>query len=204
MSTVPAVEGAAQGAAQAAETAGDQGAPLYAIFNPVNAADNIGAFLEAGGNVLLIIMVTTFVMWLLIVERSIYFSTANAGVKRRALSSWKERTDHNSWYAHAVRDKLISEVKESAQTNLGIIKVLVAVSPLLGLLGTVTGMVEVFDVMAITGSSNARLMAGGITKATIPTMAGLVASLSGIVAINILDRQARRTVSEVSDRLVTA
>ena len=47
------------------------------------------------------------------------------------------------------------------------IKTLMAVLPLLGLLGTVTGMVQVFDVMAITGTGNARLMAGGVSAATI-------------------------------------
>ena len=171
-------------------------------FNPANAVGNIQSFLIAGGNVLFVIMIATFFMWMLIVERFIYFGTANGGVKKRAFRAWDARSDHQSWYAHAVRDKLISEVKEKATSNIGLIKVMVAVSPLLGLLGTVTGMVEVFDVMAVTGSSNARLMAGGITKATIPTMAGLVASLSGIVAMNIIDRQAKRTVSEVSDKLL--
>ncbi|MBB4659218.1 MotA/TolQ/ExbB proton channel family protein [Parvularcula dongshanensis] len=175
---------------------------MLEVFNPVNAAENIGAFLVAGGDVLLVIMVATFIMWLLIVERFVYFVMANRTVKRRAYAAWEDRTDHNSWYAHAIRDKLISEVKESVSANLNIIKVFVAVAPLLGLLGTVTGMVEVFDVMAVTGSSNARLMAGGISKATIPTMAGLVASLSGIVAMNILERQANRSISEVSDRLL--
>jgi biopolymer transport protein ExbB len=177
-------------------------APLYEVFNPADAGENLGAFLEAGGPVLAVIMVTTFVMWLLVVERLIFFGTASAGVKKRAFTSWDRRTDRKSWYAIATREKIISEVKEQVSSNLALIKVLVAVSPLLGLLGTVVGMVVVFDVMAITGSSNARLMAGGITQATIPTMAGLVASLSGIVAINILDRQAKRTIVEVSDRLI--
>ena len=58
------------------------------------------------------------------------------------------------------------------QRGLQIIKSLVALCPMLGLLGTVTGMIEVFDVMAIAGSGNVRGMAGGISKATLPTMAG--------------------------------
>ena len=52
---------------------------------------------------------------------------------------------------------------------------------MLGLLGTVTGMIEVFDVMAISGSGNARGMAGGVSQATLPTMAGMVAALSGMI-----------------------
>ena len=79
------------------------------------------------------------------------------------------------------------------------IRALVAVTPLLGLLGTVTGMVEVFNVMATTGSSNARLMAAGISKATIPTMAGLTVSLSGILMTNILESNARRTVRDTAE-----
>ena len=63
----------------------------------------------------------------------------------------------------------------------------------MGLLGTVTGMVEVFDVMAITGSGNARAMAAGISKATLPTMAGLVVALSGIAFITLLERKAEKS-----------
>lgn len=51
---------------------------------------------------------------------------------------------------------------------------------MLGLLGTVTGMISVFDVMANQGSSNPKLMASGISLATLPTMAGMVAALTGM------------------------
>ena len=50
--------------------------------------------------------------------------------------------------------------------------------PLLGLLGTVTGMIEVFNVMAVTGGGDAKSMAGGVERSTIPTMAGMVSALS--------------------------
>ena len=78
---------------------------------------------------------------------------------------------------------------------------LVAAAPLLGLLGTVTGMVEVFDVMAITGSSNARAMAAGISKATLPTMAGMVTSLSGIFFIAQIESKSRKAIANVEDEL---
>jgi biopolymer transport protein ExbB len=171
---------------------------MEVLLNPFDA---LQAFLFAGGNVLLVIMIVTFFMWALIIERIIFFATARGAVVKNAHRQWVARSDHHSWYAKAVRDKLISEVDIQSRSNLGVIRGLVAVSPLLGLLGTVTGMVEVFDIMAVTGSSNARLMAGGITKATIPTMAGLVASLSGILALNILDRQQKGAVRETAERL---
>ena len=90
------------------------------------------------------------------------------------MSEWDARSDKTSWRANAVKDELVSQVKERTGANVGIIKTLVALAPLMGLLGTVTGMIEVFDVMALSGSSNARLMAGGVFKATIPTMAGMM------------------------------
>jgi len=171
---------------------------MEVFLNPFEA---LQAFLLAGGNVLLAIMVVTFLMWALILERILYFATARNGAVKRAERAWAARSEHHNWYAKMVRYKLISEVDVDSRSNIGVIKGLVAISPLLGLLGTVTGMVEVFDVLAFTGSSNARLMAGGITKATIPTMAGLVASLSGILALNFIERWQKAAVAETADRL---
>ncbi len=175
---------------------------LLLALNPAVALGGLREFLETGGNVLVIIMVATFILWALIVERYWYFWGAHGSVKRKALNAWDDRADHKSWAAHKVRDQLLSEVKISAQANIGMIKAMVAIAPLLGLLGTVTGMVEVFDVMAFSGSSNARGMAAGVSKATIPTMAGMVASLSGLYFSTALDRRAKREVSKVADALV--
>jgi biopolymer transport protein ExbB len=147
-------------------------------------------------------MVATFFLWALIVERYWYFWGAHRGVVKRAVNEWTNRTDHISWNAHKVRDLLLSNVRLSTEQNIGSIKALVAVAPLLGLLGTVTGMVEVFDVMAFTGSSNARSMAAGVSKATIPTMAGMVASISGLYFSSALDRRGKREVQRVANRLI--
>ncbi len=175
---------------------------MLELLNPSIAFDALNDFLAAGGNVLVIIMATTFFMWALIIERLMYWSGAHSGVSKRAVRAWSARNDHKSWYAHAVRDKLISEAIQEASRFNNVIRALVAVTPLLGLLGTVTGMVEVFDVMAVTGSSNARLMAAGISKATIPTMAGLVASLSGLVFINAFDSNVQKASHRISDDLL--
>jgi biopolymer transport protein ExbB len=75
---------------------------------------------------------------------------------------------------------MISEAKlEMAKMTL-IIKMLIALCPLMGLLGTVTGMIHVFDIMAVTGTGNARAMASGVSQATIPTMAGMVVAIAGL------------------------
>jgi biopolymer transport protein ExbB len=70
-------------------------------------------------------------------------------------------------------------------------------------MGTVTGMIEVFDVMAISGSGNARSMASGVSKATIPTMAGMVGALSGVFLVTVLNQKVSREVEDLEDNLTT-
>ncbi len=170
-------------------------------LNPMTALSNLQQFLEMGGNVLLLIMVATFFMWAFILERMAYYQFAHRSIVKKAVNKWASRDDHKSWYAHAIRDKLISEVRQKTEQNIKFIKTLVAIAPLLGLLGTVTGMIEVFDVMAATGSSNVRAMSAGVSKATIPTMAGMVAALSGLIFTNRLERRGLRATQSVADAM---
>ena len=86
---------------------------------------------------------------------------------------------------------------------LPVIKTLVALCPLLGLLGTVTGMIEVFNIMAVTGGGDAKSMAGGVSRATIPTMAGMVAAISGVFANTYITRVAQRESEFLADNLTT-
>jgi biopolymer transport protein ExbB len=81
------------------------------------------------------------------------------------------------------------------------IKTLVAMCPLIGLLGTVTGMIGVFEVMAQQGTGNPRLMAAGISQATIPTMAGMVAALSGVFFSTRLDAKLKLAKAKLVDSL---
>ena len=96
---------------------------------------------------------------------------------------------------------MISEFSMSANQYLSIIKTLVVLCPLLGLMGTVTGMIQVFDVMAISGSGNARSMASGVSKATIPTMAGMVGALSGVFFVTLLNQKVTSEVEDLEDNL---
>ncbi len=162
---------------------------------------DLQAFLDRGGPILLVIMAATFIMWALILERLFYFRFGHKAVSDEVLSEWRSRSDHSSTFAHWIRDKLISEVRQKAEMNVGLTKAMVALAPLLGLLGTVTGMVSVFDIMAITDGADARAMSAGVSRATIPTMAGMVASLSGILFTSNMDRTVDRKVQRVADQM---
>ena len=162
---------------------------------------DVQAFLETGGGVLLVIGAVTLVMWTLMLERFYYYSRIFPKVADDVQNEWQSRDDHSSWDAHQIRRLLVSELRMNLEEGLSYIRVLVALCPLLGLLGTVTGMIEVFDVMAVAGSGNAKAMAGGVSKATIPTMAGMVAALSGLVLSARLEQFAQDEGERLADRL---
>ena len=162
---------------------------------------DLQAFLDRGGPVLIVIMAATFFMWALILERLFYFRFAHKQVAAEAIAEWRSRSDRKSTLAHWVKDKLVSEVRLKAEQNVQLSKAMVALAPLLGLLGTVTGMVAVFDVMAITNGADAKAMSAGVSRATIPTMAGMVASLSGILFTSGMDRRVNRSVQWVEDEM---
>ncbi len=161
----------------------------------------VQAFLETGGGVLLVIGGVTIVMWTLLLERFYFFYNLFPAAADEVQRKWDARQDHSSWDAHQIRRLLVSELRMKLEEGLPYIRVLVALCPLLGLLGTVTGMIEVFDVMAVAGSGNAKAMAGGVSKATIPTMAGMVAALSGLILSARLEQFASDEGERLADRL---
>ena len=163
--------------------------------------DQIRGFVEMGGPVLLFIGGLTFIMWVLILERFWYFRTEHKQQVSHAMNAWEARSERSSWNARQIRQAMISQVTEHMNSTLPLIKTCIAVCPLLGLLGTVTGMISVFDVMALTGSGNVRSMASGVSMATIPTMAGMVAALSGILGDTFLSRRATSEQELLEDHL---
>jgi biopolymer transport protein ExbB len=161
---------------------------------------NIISFMEQGGNVLWLIAVLTFFMWTMIFERISYFQSYHKQVVGSAREIWEGRIERRSWSAGQIREGLISEASEKITGSLPLIQTCVALCPLLGLLGTVTGMISVFDAMATQGG-NARSMAAGVSMATIPTMAGMIASLSGLLGATYIKRKVDFEIELFQDHL---
>lgn len=174
---------------------------MLEMLNPFNMFETLAAYLNMGGPVVVALLASTFLMWMLISERVLYFNFAIAQLIEEKQAQWSGRSDHRSWEAHAYRERLVSELRVENERFMGAIRSLIVITPLLGLLGTVTGMIEVFQVITDTGSSNARLMASGISRATIPTMTGLAVSLTGVFAINYLDGKHDRTITALNQSL---
>ena len=162
---------------------------FYAITEAFN---TLRDFMSAGGSVLWLIAILAAFMWAIILERVWYFNSGHQDYMGELKSEWESISDHSSWKAQQIKDKLISQAKEAVNKHLPLINTCVALAPLFGLLGTVTGMIEVFQVMAFTGVGDARSMAGGVSKATLPTMAGMTTALSGVFATIYLNAARNR------------
>jgi len=159
-------------------------------------------FIEMGGDVLYLIAALTFLMWTLIFERIWYFQAEHKKLIRDSTVAWEGRSERRSWSAHQIRDSIISEASDRITGSLPLIQTCVALCPLLGLLGTVTGMISVFDALATQGG-NARSMAAGVSQATIPTMSGMIASISGLLAATLIKRKVDFEIELFEDHLTT-
>jgi biopolymer transport protein ExbB len=158
-------------------------------------------FVDQGGVILWVIFATCCLLWLLILERIWFLRVVWPGRAAQVIGDWNARADCRSWRAVKIREAIVSEVNMQLHSLLPLIKVLVALCPLLGLLGTVVGMIGVFEVIAVSGNDDAQAMARGVYRATIPTMAGLVVALTGIYFTVRLRQLADIETSRLVDRM---
>ena len=172
---------------------------MYFAF--LDILDAVNTFMQRGGPVLWVIAWLLLIKWSLVFERVWYLNTTHKKNVKNTLADWNARKDTKSWSAHQIRTMMISKISLDVRNTLPIIEVLVTICPLLGLIGTVTGMIEVFFVMAVSGGGDAKSMAGGVSKATIPTMAGMVGAISGFFAFNYLKSKVDRDIELLEDNL---
>jgi len=95
-------------------------------------------------------------------------------------------------------EDILAKATPPLEKNLSVIKLLAAVAPLLGLLGTVIGMIETFQAITLFGTGDPKLMAGGISQALVTTMLGLIAAVPLLFVHNILDSRSR-AISQIYD-----
>ncbi len=173
---------------------------------------SIDSYMRSGGAVMIPILAVSFFMWVLIINRVIFlrrlymknisrdtagelvrqdsmpedgYQGANSLIVRQFL---RART-HDPELDNFILDEIVVKLVASMDTYLGTIQVLAGIAPLLGLLGTVTGMMGTFEVITIFGTGNARAMAGGISVALMTTQAGLMVSIPGLYMAGFLKRR---------------
>lgn len=161
----------------------------------------LGSMTALGGDVFILILIMAALLWALVFERIFYLWFQFPRVADKAKALWEQRSDHSSWFAQHFRERLLCHIRWGLQRNVSLIRVLIALCPLLGLLGTVLGMLEVFDGMAATGNNNPRSTAAGVSKATVTTMAGMVVAISGLLVVILLDRRIQHEKNKIMQLL---
>ena len=149
---------------------------------------SVSDLLNSGGDVLWLILFVSVCLWSLICERLIFLKFVYPELQKKWLEQWLHSDPNNPKVAFYIKRCILSEAKISMEKSIAVIKMLIAICPMLGLLGTVVGMIQVFDVMAVTGNGNARSMAAGISQATISTMAGMVIAISGLYFHKLIEK----------------
>jgi len=155
--------------------------------------------IQAGGTYVFWIFLCCILLWTLVLERTWYFTRVLPREANRSLDQWRAREDKHSWCARQIREAMISRLHAGMTSNFRVMKTLVPLAPLLGLIGTVSGMLEVFDSMALRGSADARTMATGVSKAMICTLTGLSTSISGLYPVYYFESRARRQSELLAD-----
>jgi len=93
-------------------------------------------------------------------------------------------------------------MRESARIErlLWVVKTISVVAPLLGLLGTVTGMIQTFQAITLFGAGDPKMMAGGISEALVTTMLGLVVAIPLVLLFDTLDNSAKRIIDVLDEQ----
>jgi biopolymer transport protein ExbB len=162
---------------------------------------------------------------LVAIERIIALSIAQMKVKRqlktnkpnannalgRVVNVYAENPNDDVGTLELKLDEAILKEQPALEARLGIIKLIAAVGPLLGLLGTVIGMIITFQTITMFGSGNPKLMANGIAYALVTTVEGLVTAIPLVLLhayissksrsiVQILEEQSAGIVAEQAEK----
>ncbi len=171
------------------------------MFDQVPLVQGIAQLSRDGGPFVFWIFSAGVLLWTLVLERYWYFARVLPKEIAAVQAEWLARKDRTSWCARQIRQAMISRLNTKMTSGFPVMQVLVPMSPLLGLIGTVTGMLQVFDSMALRGNADARSMASGVSAAMICTMTGLAVSITGLYPVHYFRTRATRETELLADKL---
>jgi len=165
--------------------------------------DGLATLFDQGGWTLWAILFASVCLWLFIAERYWFFLTLLPRLRVSLREQWRERpkTLEQTLVFRRI-EALVSELRAETGRNMLALQALIGILPLLGLLGTVSGMIKVFEVITIFGTGNTRGMAAGISEALVTTMAGLFTALSGFYFVSDLERRGENAVRQFESELI--
>lgn len=162
----------------------------------------LAAFMHRGGPMLWGLAGLLFCFSLLLMERWLYLLRIWPGYQRQILKHWTALDSVSLVSLQQWRCYWLAEAEMCLKRYLGLTRALIRLCPLMGLLGTVTGMIQLFDGLAMGLAMDGSWMAAGIARATLPTLAGMVAALFGLLNQNRLEQQIRTRLAGLEDAMV--
>ena len=135
---------------------------------------------DRGGPVLYILFFVTLYIWFIIFTKYLSTNYSNKNWIQKDFITFSNGVNINKNNRHLFEESFLIYIRRISSQRLKMLDGLIGMCPMLGLLGTVYGMIEVFEVLAVLGTGNPRAMSTGVAKATIPTMAGMTIALSGL------------------------
>jgi biopolymer transport protein ExbB len=168
-----------------------------------NYTDGLATLFEQGGMTLWAILFASLLLWYLIIERYWFHWSRLPKFCDALRDDWSSRPKNMPAPQQFRRlAALVSDLRAEANRNMLALQALVVILPLLGLLGTVSGMIKVFEVITVFGTGNTRGMASGISEALVTTMAGLFTALSGLYFVSDLERRGEEATRRFETELV--
>ena len=133
-----------------------------------------------GGPVLYVLFFITLLIFYILIDKYNFLLLNSKDWSNNQLSKFKEEFPPESTDFKIADRVLLSSITREFKSNIKILQGLISMCPMIGLLGTVYGMIEVFEVLSFLGTGNPRAMSSGVAMATIPTMSGMVITLFGL------------------------
>ncbi|MBE8167374.1 MAG: MotA/TolQ/ExbB proton channel family protein [Shewanella sp.] len=170
--------------------------------------------IEAGGPIGYIIITLLVIGALISLERliSLFSTSAKVNAQRknvanpgnnplgRVLKAYQDNKNADVETIELKLDEAILKETPALEARISIIKVLAAIAPMMGLLGTVTGMIATFQSIQLFGTSDPKLMAGGISMALITTVQGLIAALPLMLLHAIVTAKSKSVVQVLEEQ----
>ena len=116
-------------------------------------------------------------------------------------AGFEQRESDRETIESVLQEAILKELP-GIQRGLAILAVLGAVAPLLGLLGTVTGMIDTFRIITLFGTSDPKLMSGGISEALVTTELGLIVAIPIMLLHTLLSRRADHIIADMEEKAV--
>ena len=159
----------------------------------------LNELITRGGPVLYLLFILTLIIFYIVFNKYFFVFVEKKEWLSSKLDNFINSNPPDSIKLVQVEKTFLSEFNRTSHQNIKLLDGLIGMCPMIGLLGTVYGMIEVFEVLSFLGTGNPRAMSSGVAKATIPTMASMVITLFGLYFRQDIGVRLEKSNKEIKD-----